>query len=75
MQGGTSPETLEVWHVAEVRTGCMSLFQQQSLGMAWVSVAPWMGLGDRLSLSLELCQLNTGFWGTLTINQCFPPAW
>lgn len=47
------PKDLEVWHAAEVRTGCMSLFQQESLGRAWVSLAPWAGLGDRLSLSLR----------------------
>lgn len=31
----------------------MSLFQQESLGRAWVSLALWAGLGDRVSLSLR----------------------
>lgn len=46
------PKDLEVF-VAEVRTGCMSLFQQESLGMVWVSLALWAGLGDRASPSLR----------------------
>lgn len=46
------PKDLEVF-VAKVRTGCMSLFQQESLGMSWVSLAPWAGLGDRASPSLR----------------------
>lgn len=61
MRGGTPgpapasdiPKDLEVWNVAEVRMGSMSLFQQESLGRAWVSLAPWAGLGDRVSLSLR----------------------
>lgn len=33
--------------------GCMFLFQQEFLGGTWVSLAPWAGLGDKVSLSLR----------------------